>query len=201
MERSRPGPVARDTGFANKTVPQQLEGAPALAHCATAWSSMAVRYAAPGGDISHQRSPGCSDVRRGTLFAQSCTGCQPLEAVPGPRRNGLLARLKTDIRLPILQPIAIDYNPIVLIALFAATPGMPHAVRFKGIATGMILSLLQIAHIYCISFLFIWDYVDFRRRPERSGKAEDRAPFARWRAAFLPVSHQIRPTGLNLVYC
>jgi hypothetical protein len=76
-------------------------------------------------------------------------------------------KMKTQIRLPILQSIAMEYNLIVLVALFAATPGMPRGVRFRGIAVGvLVLSLLEIAHIYCISYLFIWDYVDFRRWPD-----------------------------------
>lgn len=76
-------------------------------------------------------------------------------------------RGKGDIRIPVLQRIAVDYNLIVLIALFAATPDLSRQVRTKGIAAGvLILSLLHVAHIYFISHLFIWDYIDFQRWPE-----------------------------------
>ena len=74
--------------------------------------------------------------------------------------------LKKDIRIPILQGIAIYFNLIVLIALFAVTPGMPRGKKIRGIAIGgLVLSLLHVFHVYLLSYLFIWDYVDGRRWP------------------------------------
>jgi hypothetical protein len=76
-------------------------------------------------------------------------------------------QMKSDIRIPILQRIAVDYNLIVLVALFAATPGMSRSLRTRGIVTGVVLlSILHVAHIYYISYLFIWDYIDFKRWPD-----------------------------------
>lgn len=73
---------------------------------------------------------------------------------------------KQDIRIPILQGISIHFNLIVIVALFAATPRMSYRTKMKGIAVGAaVLSLLHAAHIYFISYLFIWDYIDWRRWP------------------------------------
>ena len=74
--------------------------------------------------------------------------------------------LKRDIRIPILQSIGIHFNLIVIIALFAATPRMPYPKKIKGIAAGIVLlSILHAAHVYFISYLFIWEYIDMERWP------------------------------------
>ena len=75
-------------------------------------------------------------------------------------------KFKGDIRLPILESIAIHYNLIVLVALFSATPFMSYPQKARGIVIGVILlSILHVAHIYYISYIFIWDYVDWQRWP------------------------------------
>ena len=75
-------------------------------------------------------------------------------------------RFTRDIQLPILKRISIHFNLIVLIALFAATPRMPYPTAIKGIAVGVaLLSLLHVAQVYYLSYLFIWDYIDWRRWP------------------------------------
>ena len=77
---------------------------------------------------------------------------------------------KRDIQLPILKRISIHFNLIVLIALFVATPHLPNPVRIKGIAVGVVLlSFLHVAHVYYISYLFIWDYIDWQRWPPDMG--------------------------------
>ncbi len=75
-------------------------------------------------------------------------------------------RNKRDIKIPILQRIAINFNIIVIIGLFAATPRMPFQKKIKGIAVGVgLLSLLHTAYVYFISYVFIWEYIDLERWP------------------------------------
>lgn len=75
-------------------------------------------------------------------------------------------RLQRTIRIPILNRIAIHFNLIVLIALFFATPRMSYPGKGKGVAVGIaLISLLHVAHIYYLSDLFIWNYVERRRWP------------------------------------
>ena len=64
------------------------------------------------------------------------------------------------IRIPIFQSVAISFNLIMLVALFVATPHMPYRRKIEGIAVGaLLLYVSHIAHIYFISYLFIWGYV------------------------------------------
>jgi hypothetical protein len=75
-------------------------------------------------------------------------------------------KFKQDIRLPILQHISIHFNLIVAIGLFVATPGMPIPKKIEGLAASIaLLSLSHTANIYLISYLFIWDYIDWKRWP------------------------------------
>ena len=74
--------------------------------------------------------------------------------------------LERGLKIPMLQSIAIHFNLIVIAALLAATPRIPYPRRIKGFAVAVaLLSILHTLHSYYISYLFIWDYVDFRRWP------------------------------------
>ncbi len=75
-------------------------------------------------------------------------------------------RNKRDIKIPIEQSIAIHFNIIVIVALFAATRRMPWQEKIKGVAVGIaLLSILHTAHVYFVSHIFIWEYIDLARWP------------------------------------